>query len=69
MKRERAASSGARADVAGAACSQTVSFANTPQFTEQIPLNGRKVLQLLAVAPDTSGHAGDNYSSQLATRP
>jgi len=49
--------------------SQTVSYAITPQFTEEIPLNGRNVLQLLAVAPDTSGHAGDNYSSQLATRP
>lgn len=48
---------------------QTVSFAVTPQFTEQIPLNGRNVLQLLAVAPDTSEHSGDNYSSQLATRP
>jgi hypothetical protein len=49
--------------------SQTVSFAITPQFTEDIPLNGRNVLQLMALAPDTSEHVGDNYSNQEATRP
>ncbi len=48
---------------------QTVSFAITPQFTEEIPLNGRNVLQLMALAPDTSEHQGTNYSNQLATRP
>lgn len=51
---------------------QTVSFAITPQFTEQIPLNGRNILQLMALAPDTSAHVsnGNNtYSSQEATRP
>lgn len=51
--------------------SQTVSFAITPQFTEEIPLNGRNVIQLLALAPDTSDRnpGANNYSSQLATRP
>ncbi len=52
--------------------SQTVSFAITPQFTEQIPLNGRNILQLMALAPDTSEHVnnGNNtYSNQEATRP
>ncbi|MGO8718167.1 MAG: carboxypeptidase regulatory-like domain-containing protein [Acidobacteriaceae bacterium] len=50
---------------------QTVSYAITPQFTEDIPLNGREILQLLALAPDTSDRNPDatNYSSQLATRP
>lgn len=48
---------------------QTVSFAITPQFTEQIPLDGRNMLQLLAIAPDTSGHSGTNYSNEIATRP
>ena len=50
---------------------QTVSFAITPQFTEQIPLNGRNVLQLLSLAPDTSGRNPTNYaySNQEATRP
>lgn len=51
--------------------SQTVSFAITPQFTEDIPLNGRNVLDLIALAPDTSNHnpAANNYSNELATRP
>ena len=50
---------------------QTVSFAITPQFTEGIPLNGRNVLQLLSLAPDTSEHDPDvyAYSNQEATRP
>jgi len=49
---------------------QTVSFAVTPQFTEQLPLNGRNILQLMALAPDTSEHGGPlNYSNQVATRP
>jgi hypothetical protein len=50
---------------------ETVSFAITPQFTEQMPLDGRQVLQLIALAPDTSAHnpAADNYSSQISTRP
>ncbi len=50
---------------------QTVSFAITPQFTEQMPLDDRQVLQLIALAPDTSAHnpAADNYSSQISTRP
>jgi hypothetical protein len=47
----------------------TVSYAITPAFTEEIPLNGRNVLQLLSVAPDTSGHVGTNYSNEIATRP
>ena len=51
--------------------SQTVSFAITPQFTEDIPLNGRNITQLLALAPDSSDHNpyADNYSNQTATRP
>jgi len=49
--------------------SQTVSFAITPQFTDQIPLNGRNVLQLMALAPDTSAHAGTAYANQSATNP
>lgn len=48
---------------------QTVSYAITPQFTEDIPLNGRNVLQLVSLAPDTSTHAGTNYANQGATRP
>jgi hypothetical protein len=48
---------------------QTVSFAVTPQFTEQMPLNGRNILQLMALAPDTSAHGGTAAASQLATRP
>ena len=31
---------------------QTVSTAITPQFTEQLPLNGRNILQLMSLAPD-----------------
>jgi len=51
--------------------SQTVSYAITPQLTGQLPLNGRNVLQLLALAPDASAHnpAADNYSNEMATRP
>lgn len=50
---------------------QTVSYAITPQFTDDIPLNGREVLSLLALAPDASSHNPDatNYSDQGATRP
>ena len=50
---------------------QTISYAITPQFTEDMPLNGRNVLQLLALAPDASAHNpyANNYSNQLATRP
>ena len=48
-----------------------MSYAITPQLTEQLPLNGRNVLQLLALAPDASAHnpSADNYSNELATRP
>jgi hypothetical protein len=51
--------------------SQTVSFAVTPQFTEDMPLDNRRVIDLIALAPDTSAHNPDanNYSSQIATRP
>ncbi len=51
--------------------SQTVSFAITPQFTEDMPLDNRRVIDLIALAPDTSAHnpAANNYSSQIATRP
>jgi hypothetical protein len=49
--------------------SQTLSFAITPQFTEDIPLNGRNLLQLMALAPDTSQHQGTAYANQEATRP
>ena len=51
--------------------SQTVSFAVTPQFTEDMPLDSRRVIDLIALAPDTSAHNPDanNYSSQIATRP
>ncbi len=50
---------------------QTVSFAITPQFTEEMPLNDRQALQLVALAPDTSSHnpAANNYSNQISTRP
>jgi hypothetical protein len=50
---------------------QTVSFAITPEFTDEIPLNGRNITQLLALAPDTSEHnpSSNNYSNQGATRP
>ena len=48
---------------------QTLSTAITPQFTEQLPLNGRNVLQLMALAPDTSMHQGTAYANQSATRP
>ena len=51
--------------------SQTVSYAITSKLTEQLPLNGRNVLQLLALAPDASAHnpSANNYSNELATRP
>ena len=51
--------------------SQTVSFAVTPQFTEDMPLDNRRVIDLMALAPDTSAHnpAANNYSSQISTRP
>jgi len=51
--------------------SQTVSFAITPEFTDEMPLNGRNITQLLALAPDSSGHnpSANNYSDQGATRP
>lgn len=49
---------------------QTLSYSITPQMTEALPLNGRNVLQLMALAPDTSMHSGaDEYSQQEATRP
>lgn len=50
---------------------QTLSYAITPQFTEQLPLNGRNILQLIALAPDTSayGGAGPEYANQSATNP
>jgi len=48
---------------------QTLSTAITPQFTEQLPLNGRNVLQLMSLAPDTSMHEGTAYANQSATRP
>ncbi|MGH9327842.1 MAG: carboxypeptidase-like regulatory domain-containing protein, partial [Terriglobia bacterium] len=50
---------------------QTLSYAITPQFTEQLPLNGRNILQLTALAPDTStfGGAGPTYANQAATDP
>jgi hypothetical protein len=47
---------------------QSTSFAITPQFTEEIPLNGRNVLQLMALAPDTSTYQGPGASQQSATR-
>jgi hypothetical protein len=48
---------------------QTLSTAITPQLTEQLPLNGRNILQLMALAPDTSLHEGTSYANQSATRP
>ena len=50
---------------------QTLSTAITPQFTEQLPLNGRNILQLMALAPDTSASGGNQpqYSNQSASRP
>jgi hypothetical protein len=46
---------------------QTLATAITPQFTEQLPLNGRDILLLMAVAPDSS----PTYSTylQYASRP
>ncbi len=51
--------------------SQTVSFAITPEFADEIPLNGRNILSLLALAPDASSHntSAPTYSDQGATRP
>jgi len=48
-----------------------VSFAITPEFTEQMPLDDRQALQLIALAPDTSGHnpSANNYSNQISSRP
>ena len=48
---------------------QTLSTAITPQFTEQLPLNGRNLLQLMSVAPDTSEHGGQTEMLQGASRP
>ena len=50
---------------------ETVSFAITPEFTEQMPLDDRQALQLIALAPDTSGHnpSANNYSNQISSRP
>jgi len=48
---------------------QTVSTAVTPQFTEQMPLNGRNILQLMQLAPDTSLFRGTTYANQIAVRP
>jgi hypothetical protein len=50
---------------------QTVSIAITPEFTDEIPLNGRNILSLLTLAPDASGHNpnANTYSDQGATRP
>jgi len=49
---------------------QTVSIAVTPEFTELMPLNGRNVAALLAVAPDTSSNnpSASAYSGQNVTR-
>ena len=45
---------------------QTLSFAITPQFTEQLPLNGRNILQLMALAPDTSAAGGNAPNMQTS---
>ena len=47
----------------------TVSSSITPQFTEQLPLNGRNIMDLMALAPDTSVHVGAALALQSATRP
>ncbi len=47
---------------------QTLSTAITPQFTEQLPLNGRNILLLMTLAPDSSQSAGSSQT-QLANRP
>lgn len=48
---------------------QTLSYAITPQMTAELPLNGRNLLQLAALAPDASQHTGTAYANQVATRP
>ena len=50
--------------------SQTVSTAITPQLTEQLPLNGRNILQLVSLAPDVAAaNPSGSVSFQQFTRP
>lgn len=52
--------------------SQSVSTTITPEMAESLPLNGRNVLQLMLLAPDTSPSlpsGGSSYYGQAATRP
>jgi hypothetical protein len=48
--------------------SQTVSTEITPGMARELPLNGRNVLQLLALSPDVSPNSGTVFR-QFATRP
>jgi hypothetical protein len=48
--------------------SQTVSTEITPEMARELPLNGRNILQLLALTPDVSPNSGTVYR-QFATRP
>ena len=52
--------------------SATVSTEITPEMTRELPLNGRNVLQLVALSPDVApatGTATTNTYTQYATRP
>ncbi len=48
--------------------SQTVSTEITPEMARELRLNGRNILQLLALTPDVSPNSGTVYR-QFATRP
>ena len=47
---------------------QTLTTVITPQMARELPLNGRNVLQLMALAPDVSP-GGSRCFSQGASRP
>lgn len=52
--------------------SQSVQTTVTPEMAENLPLNGRNVLQLMLLAPDSSPSipsGGSSYYGQTATRP
>jgi hypothetical protein len=50
---------------------QTVSYAVTPQFAEQLPLNGRNIIQLITLAPDGADHNANaaTMDNQSSSRP
>lgn len=48
--------------------SQTISYEVTRQMVTELPLNGRNILQLMQLAPDTGPVASSSYQ-QPASRP